>query len=196
MISLSIPSFRKVKDETESGYFVYEIHVTKPSGREVTIERRFQEFYQFNKQVCKSVNNPPHFPSTKLPKPLNTNTRFLESRRAALEEYLRNLVSLIEISEVHDLLTRFLETNLPQHIRMQNLDYSRTSSIEDLDGYSVEGPKLTHQPLVCFVRDPFKDNVCSTNALPDVVLQGTLEGLYGNLQGTRVTDCCDRPRVQ
>lgn len=196
MISLSIPSFRKVKDETESGYFVYEIHVTKPSGREVTIERRFQEFYQFNKQVCKSVNNPPHFPSTKLPKPLNTSTRFLESRRAALEEYLRNLVSLIEISEVHDLLTRFLETNLPQHIRMQNLDYSRTSSIEDLDGYSVEGPKLTHQPLVCFVRDPFKDYVCSTNALPDVLLQGTLEGLYGNLQGTQVTDCCDRPRVQ
>lgn len=174
MISVSIPSFRKVRVE---GFFVYEIHVTKPTGREVVLERRFQEFYEFNKQISKTVNNPPHFPSKKLPKPLNTNSRFLESRRAALEQYLRNLLPLIGIGEVHDLLTGFLDTNLPRHI--QNLESSRASSIDDLDGYTG-GPRLCHQPLVCYVNDPFSDRVNhSTNPLPNVVLQGTLEGLYG-----------------
>ena len=186
MIALSIPSFRKVRDEDESGYFVYEIHVTKPSGREVVLERRFQEFYEFNKQVGKTVNRPPHFPSTKLPKPLNTSSKFLESRRVALEKYLRNLLPLIGISEVRDLLMTFLDTKLPQQI--QNLDSSIQSSTEDLDGYADEGPRLTHQPLVCYINDPFKDYDCSSNALPNVVLQGTLEGLYGSVQSPFVTD--------
>lgn len=180
MITLSIPSFRKVRDESESGYFVYEIHVTKPSGREVILERRFQEFYEFNKQIGKTVSHPPHFPSKKLPKPLNTSSRFLESRRVALEQYLRDLVPMIGISEVHDLLAQFLDTNLPRNI--QQLDSSRASSFEELDGYADEGPRLTHQPLVCYINDPFKDQDCGTNPLPDVVLQGTLEGLYGKVQ--------------
>lgn len=184
MIALSIPSFRKVKDE---GYFVYEIHVTKPTGREVILERRFQEFYEFNKQVGKTVNNPPHFPSKKLPKPLNTSSRFLESRRVALEQYLRDLLPLIGISEVHELLTGFLDTNLPHHI--QNLNSSRASSIDDLDGYTDEGPRLTHQALVCYSKDPFNDNEYTTNPLPNVVLQGILEGLYGKVHRSFDTEC-------
>lgn len=173
MIALSIPSFRKVKDDKE--YTVYEIHITKPNGREVVIERRYSEFYDFNKQVGKYVHESLHFPSKRLPKPLNTSSRFLQSRRDALEQYLRNLVSFIWISEVHDLLTEFLDIILPQHV----LDSSRASSMEELDGYDDDRPRLTHQPLVCFIKDPFKDNYCSTNPLPDVVLQGIVKGLYG-----------------
>ncbi|KAL9963479.1 hypothetical protein ACROYT_G026990 [Oculina patagonica] len=172
MIALSIPRFRKLKDKE---YTVYEIHITKPNGREVTSEKRYSEFYDFNKQVGKFVHDHLHFPSKKLPKPLNTSSRFLESRREALEQYLRNLVSHIGITEVHDLLTQFLDTNLPQHV---NLDSSRTSSLEELDGFQDEVPKLTHQALVCFINDPFKDN-CDANPLPNIVLEGTLKGLYG-----------------
>lgn len=174
MIALSIPSFRKPRDDKE--YTVYEIHITKPSGREVITERRYREFDDFHKQVGKVVHEPLHFPSMKLPKPLNTKSRFLESRREALEQYLRNLVAFIGIIEVHDLLTQFLDTSLPQHT--YNLDYSRASSIEELDGYYDEVPRLTHQPLMCFISDPFKDTN-GKNPLPDIVLQGTLKGLYG-----------------
>lgn len=174
MIALSIPSFRKPRNDKE--YTVYEIHITKPNGREVTTERRYREFYDFQKQISKIVHEPLHFPSTKLPKPLNTSLRFLESRREALEKYLRNLVSFIGISEVHNLFSQFLETSLPQHCH--NLDSSRASSIEELDAYNDELPRLTHQPLMCFINDPFKDNK-GNNPLPDIVLQGTLKGLYG-----------------
>lgn len=178
MISVSIPSFRKVRDE---GYFVYEIHVAKPTGREVVLEKRYQEFNEFHKQIGKTVSNPPHFPSKKLPRPLNTNPRFLESRRAALEQYLKNLLPMIGISEVHDLLTGFLDTILPRR-HIPNVDSSRASSAEDLDGVAVGGPRLTHQPLVCYTVDPFHDRNYGTNPLPNVVLQGTLEGLYGKVQ--------------
>ncbi|XP_068685160.1 sorting nexin-24-like [Montipora capricornis] len=177
MISVSIPSFRKVREE---GFFVYEIHVTKPTGRQLIVERRFQEFYEFHKQIGKTVTNPPHFPSRKLPKPLNTNPRFLESRRAALEKYLRDLLRLINVTEVHDHLTGFLDTPLPPG--SQNLNLSRTSSIDDLDGYGYQGPTLSHQPLVCYMDDPFKDCKDSTNPLPSIVLQGTLEALYGTFK--------------
>lgn len=173
MITLSIPRFRKVKDKE---YTVYEIHITKPNGREVIIDKRYSELYDFNKQVGKLVHDHLHFPSKKLPKPLNSSSRFLESRREALEKYLINLVSFIEIAEVHDLLTQFLDTNLPLHVH--HLDSSRASSMEEVDGYEDEGPRLTHQPLVCFIKDPFKDN-CDENPLPNVVLEGTLKGLYG-----------------
>lgn len=178
MLDLSIPSFRKVKDDKE--YTVYEIHITKPNGREVVTERRYSEFYDFHKQVGKFVQDHRHhlhFPSKKMPKPLNTNPRFLESRREALEQYLRNLVSFMEITEIHDLLTQFLDTSLPQHVH-NNLDSSRATSMDDLDVYEEIGPRLTHQPLMCFIKDPFKDN-CDANPLPNVVLKGTLEGLYG-----------------
>lgn len=173
MITLSIPRFRKPKDKE---YTVYEIHITKPNGREVAIEKRYSEFYEFNKQVGKFVHEHLHFPSKKLPKPLNTSSRFLESRREALEQYLRNLVLFIEINEVHDLLTQFLDTTLPQHVH--NFDSSRASSMEELDGFEDERPRLTHQPLMCFIKDPFKDNF-DANPLPNVVLEGTLKGVYG-----------------
>ena len=179
MLGLSIPSFRKVKDEQE--YTVYEIHITLPNGREVITERRYSEFYDFHKQVGKLLEQDHrhhvHFPSKKMPKPLNTNPRFLESRREALEQYLRNLVSFIEISEVHDLLTQFLETSLPHHAH-NNLDSSRASSMDELHRYEDEGPRLSHQPLMCFTKDIFIDNY-DANPLPNVVLKGILEGLYG-----------------
>ena len=176
MLELSIPSFRKVKDGKE--YTVYEIHITLPNGREVITERRYSEFYDFHKQVGKLLvqdhRHHLHFPSKIMPKPLNTNPRFLESRREALEQYLRTLVSFLEISEVHDLLTQFLDTSLPQHVH-NNLDSS--SSLDELDRYEDEGPRLTHQPLMCFTKDPFIDK-CDANPLPNVVLKGILEGLY------------------
>lgn len=179
MLDLSIPSFRKVKDDKE--YTVYEIHIILPNGREVITERRYSEFYDFHKQVGKLLEQDHrhrlHFPSKKMPKPLNTNLRFLESRREALEQYLKNLVPFLEISEVHDLLTKFLDTSLPQHVH-NNLDLSRESSMDEVDRYENEGPRLSHQPLMCFTKDPFKDN-CDTNPLPNVVLRGILEGLYG-----------------
>ena len=178
MLGLSIPSFRKVKDDEE--YTVYGIHITLPNGREVITERRYSEFDDFHKQVGKllvqDTRHKLHFPSKKRPKPLNTNPRFLEFRRKGLEQYLRNLVSFIEISEVHDLLAQFLDTSLPQHVH-NNLDSSRASSTDELDRYEDEGPRLTHQPLMCFTKDPFKDNF-DVNPLPNVVLKGILEGLY------------------
>lgn len=180
MLDLSIPSFRKVKDDKE--YTVYEIHIILPNGREVITERRYSEFYDFHKQVGKLLEQDHrhhlHFPSKKMPKPLNTNPRFLESRREALEQYLKNLVPFLEISEVHDLLTQFLDTSLPQHVH-NNLDLSRTSSMDEVDRYETEGPRLSHQPLMCFTKDPFKDKIFDTNPLPNVVLRGILEGLYG-----------------
>ncbi|XP_015756673.1 PREDICTED: uncharacterized protein LOC107336126 [Acropora digitifera] len=175
MVSVCIPSFRKVKDE---GYFVYEIHVTKPTGRQLVLERRFREFNEFHKQITKTVNNPPHFPSWNPPRPLNTNSRFLESRRGALEQYLNDILALISVNEVLDLLNGFLDTQLIQR-GAQNFNSSRTSSIEEIDGYGYQGPILSHQPVVCYIYDPFFDGNISTNPLPNIVLQGTLEGLYG-----------------
>lgn len=174
MIALSIPSFRKPRNDKE--YTVYEIHITKPNGREVIKERRYREFDDFHKQISKIVHEPLHFPSMKIPKPLNTSSRFLESRREALEKYLRTVCSFIGISEVHDLLTQFLDISLPQHF--QNVDVSRASSTEELDAYNDEVTRFAHQPLMCFISDPFKDRN-SNNPLPDIVLQGTLKGLYG-----------------
>ena len=166
MFSLSIPSFRKVKD---SKYTVYEIRLIKPGGREVVLAKRFREFNDFHKQISKIVDAP-HFPSRKLPRPLNSNLRFLESRREALELYLRNLMSLTGVSEVRDLLGHFLDT--------KNFDTPRTSSVEEITEEEEQLPRLTHMPVVCFTRDPFQEDH-SPRRLPDIVLQGALDALYG-----------------
>ncbi|EDO46056.1 predicted protein [Nematostella vectensis] len=179
MIRISIPKYRKIRDESGE-YTVFEIRVARPGGQAM-VERRYSEFSKFNKKL-REIIEPPTLPPKTI---LNKSSRLLEARREGLEYYLQNLIG---IYEVYGLLGEFLDMVLPTATPSR----SRTSSIDDVDAEVDYVSQPTHQNLLLFTKDLVMEyfgngeNGCmDRNSLPDTVIKGVLDGLYGDQRTAR-----------
>ncbi|XP_066885780.1 sorting nexin-22 isoform X4 [Kogia breviceps] len=116
----------------------------------------------------KKLSKVPDFPSKRLP---NWRTRGLEQRRQSLEAYIQGILYLNQ--DVPKELLEFL--NL-RHLPIVPKASSWGTLGEFLPGNSSS--QLYHRPVISFCMDPY---ICipSPEPLPNVVVNGVLQGLYG-----------------
>ncbi|KAF5925367.1 hypothetical protein HPG69_001811 [Diceros bicornis minor] len=125
-------------------------------GRRHTVPRRYSEFHALHKRI-KKLYKVPDFPSKRLP---NWRTRGLEQRRQALEAYLQGIL--------------YLNQDVPKEL----LEFLCLRHFPTDPKASSWGSQLHHRPVVSFCVDPYI-SIPSPEPLPDVVVNGVLEGLYG-----------------
>ncbi|XP_032873397.1 sorting nexin-24 isoform X2 [Amblyraja radiata] len=95
--------------------------------------------------------------------------KVLEQRRHGLEAYLQ--IILIENEELPKIFLDFLNIrHLPSLPKIESC-----GSIEDYE--SEELSKLSHQPVLLFLRDPYILPT-ATDDFPNVVVEGVLHGTY------------------
>ncbi|KAJ8790397.1 hypothetical protein J1605_021474 [Eschrichtius robustus] len=125
-------------------------------GRRHTVQRRYSEFHALHKRI-KKLSKVPDFPSKRLP---NWRTRGLEQRRQSLEAYIQGVL--------------YLNQDVPKEL----LEFLSLRHLPIVPKASSWGSQLYHQPVISFCMDPY---ICipSPEPLPNVVVNGVLQGLYG-----------------
>ncbi|XP_075860571.1 sorting nexin-22 isoform X5 [Microcebus murinus] len=118
--------------------------------------------------MIKKLYKVPDFPSKRLP---NWRTRGLEQRRQGLEAYIQGILYLNQ-----DVPKELLEFLRLRHFPADPKAGSWGTLGEFLP--SDSSSQLHHRPVVSFCVDPY---ICtpSTELLPNVVVNGVLQGLYG-----------------
>ncbi|XP_059825645.1 sorting nexin-24-like isoform X3 [Hypanus sabinus] len=143
---------------------VFKIEVLM-SGRKHFVEKRYSEFHALHKKLKKSIKTP-EMPSKHV---RNWVPKVLEQRRHGLEAYLQTI--LIENEELPKIFLDFLNIrHLPSLPKIESC-----GSIEDYE--SEECSKLSHQPVLLFLRDPYILPT-ATDDFPNVVIEGVLHGTY------------------
>uniref|UniRef100_A0A3B3I6B0 Sorting nexin 24 n=1 Tax=Oryzias latipes TaxID=8090 RepID=A0A3B3I6B0_ORYLA len=140
-VRVSIPSFRSENNSIEKGYTVFKIDVLM-SGRLYSIEKRYSEFHALHKMLKRSIK-PPEMPSKHV---RNWVPKVLEQRRQGLELYLQTIIMENEV-----LPKIFLDFLNIRHFP----SVPKTESCGSFDTESVESSKLSHQPVMLFLRDPY-----------------------------------------
>lgn len=164
MLDVSIPSFRHEDSDMERGFTVFKIEVLV-SGRKHVIEKRYSEFYTLHKKLKKFMKTP-EMPSKHV---RNWIPKVLEQRRQGLELYLQTVI--MDNEELPKVLIEFLNIrHLPSLPKAESY-----GSFDETE--SEESSKLSHQPVLLFLRDPYvlpaaKDDV------PNMVTEGVLHGIY------------------
>ncbi|OCU02204.1 sorting nexin-24 [Xenopus laevis] len=159
-----IPSFRYEDSEMERGYTVFRIEVLV-NGRRHFVEKRYSEFHALHKKLKKSIKTP-EIPSKHV---RNWVPKVLEQRRQGLEAYLQAII--FENEELPKFFLDFLNVrHLPSLPKAESC-----GSIDDLE--SDEPSKLSHQPVLLFLRDPYILPAANDNAA-NVVIEGVLHGLF------------------
>ncbi|XP_055081727.1 sorting nexin-24 isoform X2 [Periophthalmus magnuspinnatus] len=152
-VSVFIPSFRSENNTIERGYTVFKIEVII-NGRQHTIEKRYSEFHTLHKLLKKSIK-PPDIPSKHV---RNWVPKVLEQRRQGLEHYLQTIIIKNEI--------------LPK-IFLDFLNIRHFPSVPKTESYG----KLSHQPVMLFVRDPYL--LPPTHDIySNVVIEGVIHGIF------------------
>ncbi|KAK7486807.1 hypothetical protein BaRGS_00021954 [Batillaria attramentaria] len=154
LIRVSVPRFRKVKEDDET-YTVFVVDVWV-SGRHHVVERRYTEFEELHKQVKKMMKTP-EFPPKKV---LKWNSKVLEQRQRGLEAYLQGVVSYEAIPKA---ILHFLE--IRDEDEGIDFDKSTTSYIP------------THQAVVTFPQEAYLQDV-NRGTLPDIIAEGVTIGLF------------------
>ncbi|XP_022268599.1 sorting nexin-22 isoform X5 [Canis lupus baileyi] len=132
--------------------------------------------------MIKKLYKVPDFPSKRLP---NWRARGLEQRRQGLEAYIQGVVYLNQ-----DVPKEFLEFLNLRHFPTDPKASSWGALGEFLPNDSSS--QLHHQPVISFRMDPYICSPspvpypfllfflpCPTEPLPNVVVNGVLQGLYG-----------------
>ncbi|XP_016063989.1 PREDICTED: sorting nexin-22 [Miniopterus natalensis] len=136
-------------------------------GRRHTVPRRYSEFHALHKRI-KKLYKVPEFPSKRLP---NWRTRGLEQRRQGLEAYIQGVLYLNQ--DVPKELLEFLSLrHFPTDPRASS--WGALGEFLPRDSSS----QLHHRPVVSFCMDPY---ICISppEPLPNVVVNGVLQGFYG-----------------
>ncbi|XP_043916691.1 sorting nexin-24 isoform X1 [Protopterus annectens] len=161
MFDVSIPSFRHEESDMERGFtiskaemlthfavwdmllvMVFKIEVLV-SGRKHVIEKRYSEFYTLHKKLKKFMKTP-EMPSKHV---RNWIPKVLEQRRQGLELYLQTVI--MENEELPKVLIEFLNIrHLPSLPKAESC-----GSFDETE--SEESSKLSHQPVLLFLRDPY-----------------------------------------
>uniref|UniRef100_A0A8C0NS00 PX domain-containing protein n=1 Tax=Canis lupus familiaris TaxID=9615 RepID=A0A8C0NS00_CANLF len=170
MLEVHIPSVGPEAEDPrpspEKGHMVFRVEVLC-RGRRHTVQRRYSEFHALHKRI-KKLYKVPDFPSKRLP---NWRARGLEQRRQGLEAYIQGVVYLNQ-----DVPKEFLEFLNLRHFPTDPKASSWGALGEFLPNDSSS--QLHHQPVISFRMDPY---ICSPSPepLPNVVVNGVLQGLYG-----------------
>ncbi|XP_047398378.1 sorting nexin-22 [Sciurus carolinensis] len=159
MLEVHIPSVgpeaEGPRQSPEKGHMVFRVEVLC-SGRRHTVPRRYSEFHALHKRI-KKLYKVPDFPSKRLP---NWRTRGLEQRRQGLEAYIQGIL--------------YLNQDVPKEL----LEFLRLRHFPTDPKTSSWGSQLHHRPVISFGTDPYISTP-SPELLPDVVVNGVLQGLYG-----------------
>uniref|UniRef100_A0A8C0A8V7 Sorting nexin-24 n=1 Tax=Bos mutus grunniens TaxID=30521 RepID=A0A8C0A8V7_BOSMU len=149
-----IPSFRYEESDLERGYTVFKIEVLM-NGRKHFVEKRYSEFHALHKKLKKCIKTP-EIPSKHV---RNWVPKVLEQRRQGLETYLQAVI--LENEELPKLFLDFLNVrHLPSLPKTESY-----GSFDETE--SEESSKLSHQPVLLFLRDPYVLPAASVFILDD-----------------------------
>ncbi|TNM91907.1 sorting nexin-24 [Takifugu rubripes] len=162
-VSVSIPSFRSETNPMEKGFTVFRIEVLM-NGRQHTVEKRYSEFHTLHKMLKKSIK-PPEMPSKHV---RNWVPKVLEQRRHGLELYLQTI-----IAENLVLPKIFLDFLNIRHFP----SVPKTESCGSFDTESEGSSKLSHQPALLFLRDPYL-LPSAHDMFSNVVIEGVVHGVF------------------
>ncbi|CAK7292318.1 Sorting nexin-24 [Vulpes lagopus] len=158
-----IPSFRYEESDLERGYTVFKIEVLM-NGRKHFVEKRYSEFHALHKKLKKCIKTP-EIPSKHV---RNWVPKVLEQRRQGLETYLQAVI--LENEELPKLFLDFLNVrHLPSLPKAESC-----GSFDEPE--SEESSKLSHQPVLLFLRDPYV--LPAASDFPNVVIEGVLHGIF------------------
>ncbi|XP_071778426.1 sorting nexin-22 [Centroberyx gerrardi] len=164
MIEVSIPSMEREVDESGKTRKLFRVDILF-NGRKHYVLRRHSEFQTLHRKLRKIIQTP-DFPSKRNP---HLRTKPLEQRRQELEDYIQDIIYQNE--DVPQELLDFLHV---KHFHTGN----KISSLESLDDLDTESYsyQLSHQRVLGFFQDPYVSDC--TSGLPDVVVDGVLQGFY------------------
>ncbi|KAJ8260934.1 hypothetical protein COCON_G00166570 [Conger conger] len=162
-VMVCIPSFRSEDNAMEKGYTVFKIDVLM-SGRQHTVEKRYSQFHTLHKMLKKLIK-PPEIPSKHV---RNWVPRVLEQRRQGLELYLQTIIVENEV-----LPKVFLDFLNIRHFP----SLPKTESCGSFETESEESSKLSHQPVLLYLRDPYV-LPAADDACPNVVIEGVIHGIF------------------
>ncbi|XP_026167428.1 sorting nexin-22 [Mastacembelus armatus] len=163
MIEVSIPSMEREVDESGKTKKLFKVEVLF-NERKHYVLRRNSEFHTLHRKLRKLIQ-PPDFPSKRSP---HLRAKPLEQRRQELEDYIQEIICQNE--DVPQVLLDFLHV---KHFHTGN----KISSVESLELDSQDDSyQLPHQKVLGFFQDPYLSE--STSGLPDVVVDGVLQGFY------------------
>ncbi|KAM9306712.1 sorting nexin-24 [Pholidichthys leucotaenia] len=162
-VRVSIPSFRSENTSMEKGFTVFKIDVLM-NGRQHTVEKRYSEFHALHKMLKKSIK-PPEIPSKHV---RNWVPKVLEQRRQGLEIYLQSIIMENEV-----LPKIFLDFLNIRHFP----SVPKTESCGSFDTESLESSKLSHQPVMLFLRDPYL-LPSEHDVFSSVVIEGVIRGVF------------------
>nr|XP_048705368.1 sorting nexin-24 isoform X3 [Caretta caretta] len=172
-MELYIPSFRYEESELERGYTVFKIEVLM-SGRKHFVEKRYSEFHALHKKLKRFIRTP-EIPSKHV---RNWVPKVLEQRRQGLEIYLQS------DKTPHQIKTIILENEDLPKIFLDFLNVRHVPSLPKAESYgsfdeteSEESSKLSHQPVLLFLRDPYVLPTANDD-FPNVVIEGVLHGIF------------------
>ncbi|KAJ8344003.1 hypothetical protein SKAU_G00313320 [Synaphobranchus kaupii] len=164
MIEVSIPSLERAVDESGKLRKLYRVEILF-NGRKHFVLRRHTEFQNLHRKL-KKILQTPDFPSKRSP---HLRQKPLEQRRQELEEYIQDILYLNE--EVPQEILDFLQV---KHFHSVN----KICGFESLNDSQARdfSSQLLHQRVVGFSKDPYL--LDSDSDLPDVIVDGVLQGLY------------------
>ncbi|KAE8276933.1 Sorting nexin-24 [Larimichthys crocea] len=164
MIEVSIPSMEREVDESGKSKKRFRVEVLF-NERKHFVLRSSSEFQTLHRKLRKIVQTP-DFPSKRNQ---HLRTKPMEQRRQELEDYIQDIIYQNE--DVPQTLLDFLHV---KHFHTGN-KISSMESLDELDSQddSYQSP---HQRVMGFFRDPYLSDC--TSDLPDIVVDGVLQGLY------------------
>ncbi|XP_068169669.1 sorting nexin-22 [Antennarius striatus] len=164
MIKVSIPSMEREVSAQGKTKKRFRVEVLFHERKHFVL-RSSSEFQTLHRKLRKIIQTP-DFPSKRNP---HLRTKPLEQRRQELEDYIQEIIYQNE--DVPQILLDFLHV---RHFHTGN----RMSSMESLDDLDSQdyGNQLPQQRVLGFFLDPYLSD-CTTD-LPDVVVDGVLQGFY------------------
>uniref|UniRef100_A0A8C2P901 PX domain-containing protein n=1 Tax=Capra hircus TaxID=9925 RepID=A0A8C2P901_CAPHI len=154
---------RKQADDHVQVLKVFKIEVLM-NGRKHFVEKRYSEFHALHKKLKKCIKTP-EIPSKHV---RNWVPKVLEQRRQGLETYLQAVI--LENEELPKLFLDFLNVrHLPSLPKTESC-----GSFDETE--SEESSKLSHQPVLLFLRDPYV--LPAASDFPNVVIEGVLHGIF------------------
>ncbi|XP_066557817.1 sorting nexin-22 isoform X1 [Amia ocellicauda] len=166
MIEVSIPCLSSgAADGSGRARTMFRVEVLF-NGRKHFVLKRHSEFNALHKKL-KKILHTPDFPSKRSP---NLRQKPPEQRRQELEDYVQDI--LRSTDDVPQEMLDFLQVkHFPTINKTYSLESLNDSQSED---YSC---RLLHQRVVGFSKDPYI-LASTSDFLPDVVVDGVLQGLY------------------